>query len=275
MKKVAIIGLGWLGMPLALSLMARGYQVLGSKTTADGVEAARMCGIESYLLQLQPQLVCDSEAQEALFNVDALVLTLPARRSGEGDDFYFQAVQQVVDSALAHGVPRIIFTSSTSVYGEGEGRVSESSPLVPVSASGRVLKALESWMHSLPGTEVDIVRLAGLVGPQRHPGRFLANKTQLTNGHDGVNLVHLEDVITALTLLLDAASGGHIYNLCAPGHPTRAVFYPQMARQLGLTPPEFLAEGSSGPGKLVDGSLICRELGLVYQYPDPLQMPLQ
>ncbi|VEB00397.1 Nucleoside-diphosphate-sugar epimerase [Klebsiella pneumoniae] len=39
MKKVAIVGLGWLGMPLALSLTARGWQVTGSKTTQDGVEA--------------------------------------------------------------------------------------------------------------------------------------------------------------------------------------------------------------------------------------------
>lgn len=38
MKKVAIVGLGWLGMPLAMSLSARGWQVTGSKTTQDGVE---------------------------------------------------------------------------------------------------------------------------------------------------------------------------------------------------------------------------------------------
>ncbi len=31
MKKVAIVGLGWLGMPLAMSLSARGWQVTGSK----------------------------------------------------------------------------------------------------------------------------------------------------------------------------------------------------------------------------------------------------
>ena len=38
MKKVAIVGLGWLGMPLALSLTARGWQVTGSKTTQDGAD---------------------------------------------------------------------------------------------------------------------------------------------------------------------------------------------------------------------------------------------
>ena len=275
MKKVAIVGLGWLGMPLGLSLSARGWQVAGSKTTLDGVEAARMCGIDGYHLELTPELVCDSDDLDALLNVDALVMTLPARRTGEGDDFYRQAVQQIVDSALAHQVPRIIFTSSTSVYGDGEGTVKESSPLNPVTASGRVLKELEQWLHDLPGTSVDILRLAGLVGPERHPGRFLAGKADVANGGHGVNLVHLEDVISAITLLLQAPKGGHIYNLCAPVHPSREEFYSQMARQLNLAAPTFRVQEKPGHGKLVDGSRICNELGFEYHYPNPLVMPMQ
>lgn len=275
MKKVAIVGLGWLGMPLALSLSARGWQVTGSKTTLDGVEAARMCGIDGYQLQLTPELVCDSDDLDALLDADALVITLPARRTGDGDDFYLQAVQEIVDSALAHNIPRIIFTSSTSVYGETEGSVKETSPLEPVTASGRVLKELETWLHDLPGTSVDILRLAGLVGPERHPGRFLAGKTNVANGAHGVNLVHLEDVISAITLLLQAPKGGHIYNLCAPAHPTRAEFYSLMARQMNLDAPVFRTETQNGHGKLVDGNRICNELGFEYQYPNPLVMPMQ
>ncbi|MCA1922446.1 SDR family oxidoreductase [Buttiauxella noackiae] len=275
MKKVAIVGLGWLGMPLAMSLSARGWQVTGSKTTLDGVDAARMSGIDSYQLQLTPELVCDSDDLDALLDVDALVITLPARRTGEGDDFYLQAVQEIVDSALAHNIPRIIFTSSTSVYGEAEGSVKETSPLEPVTASGRVLKELETWLHDLPGTSVDILRLAGLVGPERHPGRFLAGKTDVANGAHGVNLVHLEDVISAITLLLQAPKGGHIYNLCAPAHPTRAEFYSLMARQMNLDAPVFRTETQNGHGKLVDGNRICNELGFEYQYPNPLVMPMQ
>ncbi|MGQ7182241.1 NAD-dependent epimerase/dehydratase family protein, partial [Escherichia coli] len=111
--------------PLAMSLSARGWQVTGSKTTQDGVEAARMSGIDSYLLRMEPELVCDSDDLDALMDADALVITLPARRSGPGDEFYLQAVQELVDSALAHRIPRIIFTSSTSVYGDAQGTVKE------------------------------------------------------------------------------------------------------------------------------------------------------
>ena len=48
MKKVAIVGLGWLGMPLAMALSARGWQVTGSKTSPDGVEGARRGGFVGF-----------------------------------------------------------------------------------------------------------------------------------------------------------------------------------------------------------------------------------
>lgn len=60
-------------------------------------------------------------------NVDALVITLPARRTGAGEGFYLQAVQEIVDTALAYHIPRIVFTSSTSVYGNVNGTVKENS----------------------------------------------------------------------------------------------------------------------------------------------------
>ncbi|HKS32793.1 MAG TPA: SDR family NAD(P)-dependent oxidoreductase, partial [Enterobacteriaceae bacterium] len=114
----------------------------------------------------------------------------------------------------------------------------------------------------------------GLVGPDRHPGRFLAGKSA-ADGEHGVNLVHLDDVVAAITLLLQAPKGGHIYNICAPQHPSRETFYPQMARQLELDPPVFTPSANPGKGKIIDGNRICNELGFEYQYPDPLVMPLE
>ena len=275
MKKIAIVGLGWLGMPLALSLLARGYRVAGSKTEPDGVEAARMCGVECYPLLLTPALQAEPDDLAALFQVDALVITLPAGRTVERAEDYFLAVQQVVDSALAYSVPRIIFISSTSVYGNVAGTLGENSPLAPVTPSAVCLMELEQWLHRLPNTSVDILRLAGLVGPGRHPGRFLADKTQLPGGAHGVNLVHLSDVISAIELLLKLPKGGHLYNLCAPGHPAKRDFYPARAKEVGRTPPEFLPGGEREGGKIIDGNRICRELGFEYQYPDPVLMPIE
>lgn len=271
MKKVAIVGLGWLGMPLALSLIGRGFDVVGSKTTADGVEAARMSGIDCYQLELAPNVVCQVDHLEQLLDADTLVITLPARRTLEGSQHYAKAVRMLVDNAMAFGVPHIIFISSTSVYGETTGKVDENSVLKPVTPSGQVLAELELWLHNLPTMSVDILRLAGLVGERRHPGRFLAGKVDVKGGDVGVNLVHQDDVIAAIQLLLTLPKGGHVYNICAPYHPKKREFYPAVAKQLGLSPPQFV-DGEDEEGRVVDGSLICKELGFEYQYPDPSLM---
>ncbi len=275
MKKVAIVGLGWLGMPLALALAARGWQVSGSKTSPDGVEAARRCGIEAVQLVLTPELECEAEDLDTLMAVDALVVTLPASRTVQGGEEYLRAVQNVVDSALANKVPRIIFTSSTSVYGADEGVMKEHSALQPSTVAGKTLVQLENWLHDLPGTSVDIVRLAGLVGPNRHPGRFLAGKSGVEKGGHAVNLVHLDDVVEAITLLLHTPKGGRVYNLCASKHPARDDFYPLVSKQLGLQPPTFAPETQRSRGKVIDGSRISSELGFEYRYDDPLKMPLE
>ena len=38
MKRITIVGLGWLGLPLANALREAGYQSKRNKTTEDGVE---------------------------------------------------------------------------------------------------------------------------------------------------------------------------------------------------------------------------------------------
>ena len=273
MKKVAIVGLGWLGMPLARVLTGRGWQVTGSKTTTDGVQAARASGIRACQLMLDPELQCTSEDLNELLDVDALVVTLPARRTVETSDQYLQAVQNIVDMALSRQVRHIIFTSSTSVYGNLQGEADEESALQPVTPAGKSLLKLEQWLHDLPGTTVDVLRLAGLVGPERHPGRFLAGKTGLNNGSQGVNLVHLDDVIAAIVLLLEHPEEGSVYNLCAAGHPSREDYYTRLAVNAGWTPPVFDGEPATEKGKEVNGQRICRERGFRYQWPDPFEMP--
>lgn len=272
MNKISIIGLGWLGLPLANALVADGFQVVGSKTTADGIEAARKSGIDCYYLNFSPSIECESDDLTQLMdNTDVLLILLPPSKIGT--DNYRMAIQQLVDTALSFHIPRLIFSSSTSVYGSAAGLVNEQSELEPDTASACALAEIETWLHQLPHIKVDILRLAGLVGDQRHAGRFLAGKKQVKGAQQGVNIVHQEDVISAIQLLIRQSKGGNIYNLCAPEHPTRADFYSQAAHQLQLAPPEF-SDDQDSRGKIIDGNLICQELGFEYQYPDPNRMPM-
>ena len=89
-----------------------------------------------------------------------------------------------------------------------------------------------------------------------------------------VNLVHLQDVVAAIELLLQAPKGGHIYNLCAPRHPARGLFIRRWPAS-SVCRRRCSATARTAAGKIVDGNRICNELGFEYQYPDPLVMPME
>nr|ELR5133572.1 SDR family oxidoreductase [Providencia rettgeri] len=268
MKKVTIVGLGWVGLPLAQALLAKGIQVVGTKTTPDGIEAARAVGIECYALKLTPEIECDSEdLTQLMVESDALVILLPPSKVNV--DQYVEAIETLVNCAVTFRVPKVIFTSSTSVYGEQDGEITEKANLNGSTTSATALIRAERWLHQLPNISVDILRLTGLVGEKRHAGRFLAGKTGVKGANLPVNMVHQDDVITAILLLLQQPDGGHIFNLCAPTHPTRAEFYTKAAKSIGLVPPEFIDEINESGGKVINGNKICQELGFEYQYPNP------
>lgn len=271
MKKVAIIGLGWLGLPLASELLASGMNVAGTKTTPDSIRAAKAIGIDCYHLTLTPELKCDpDDLEQIMAGSQALIILLPPSKLNTAN--YVAAIEQLVNSAMAFHIPRVIFTSSSAVYGDSNGVVDEYSPLLGETASAKALIDVEQWLHDLPNISVDILRLAGLVGKNRHAGRFLAGKTNVKGGSQPVNMVHQDDVIAAIKRLLEQPNGGHIYNICAPEHPTRENFYQQAALSIGLTPPAFEVTENELEGKTVDGNRICKELGFVYLYPNPSSM---
>ncbi|HEF8773285.1 MULTISPECIES: SDR family oxidoreductase [Providencia] len=273
MKKVTIIGLGWLGLPLARALIEDGIEVSATKTTSDGVAAARAIGIDCYPLQLTAELECEpDDLQQLMEDSNALVILLPPSKVNV--ERYVEAISLLVDTAITFHIPRVIFTSSTSVYGQAVGEIDESSERQAETASAQALIDVEDWLHGLPNIAVDILRLAGLVGENRHAGRFLAGKKSLKGAAQPVNIVHQDDVIAAIQLLLQQPQGGHIYNLCAPEHPQRDQFYRQASQLLNLELPEFIEETEVDKGKVVNGNLICEELGFEYQYPNPMQMPM-
>lgn len=74
-------------------------------------------------------------------------------------------------------------------------------------------------VRSRPGQPVNRPRLAGLVGPSRHPGRWLAGKTGLPGGNAPVNLVHQDDVIGILLRVLENNMLGDVFDVCANERP--------------------------------------------------------
>lgn len=262
-KSVTIIGLGWLGLPLGLALHKQGWQVKGSQRVIK-----EALPFEARALSLPIHNSEQTQVLTALLNTQALIITLPPNKF-ESLTAYKQNVKALVTQALLLGVTHIIFTSSSSVFPSHSGYFDEACEPQPDSEQGKCLFELEQWLLS-QSIRVDIVRLAGLVGGQRHPIKYLAGRT-MQAGNSPVNLVHLDDVVQAISLLFEKPEGKRLFHLVAPEHPLRKDFYPQAAKAFGLAEPQFICDESDSK-RLFIGNKICRELGFSYQFSSPLLM---
>ncbi|PJG82005.1 SDR family oxidoreductase [Caviibacterium pharyngocola] len=271
MKSVSIVGLGWLGLPLARHLKNLGWDVKGSKRTHEGAEQMRLLRLEAYHLELTPDLNIDPDDLTALLSVDSLVINIPPSQYFFDLNHYVQGVKNLVNEALLHNVQHIIFISSTSVFPEISGEFDENIVPQPAGDIGKALVEIERWLFGLTDIDCDIIRFAGLVGDDRHPVYSLAGKQDITAGGSPVNLVHIDDCARAVQLLLETPSYQRLYHLSAAKHPTRSDYYTQTAEKLGLELPHFICSAQD-PQRIIKADKISQELGFVYQYPDPYLM---
>jgi nucleoside-diphosphate-sugar epimerase len=214
MKSVAIVGLGWLGLPLALHLKELGWCVKGSKQSPEDAQKLHQLGIETYPFSLSEEMMSLPDHIRPLFNVDALIITLPP--SSFSSQQYCEYLAFLINQAKKQGVQHLIFTSSTSVFSNISGQFDEGAQLSAETEIGKTLIQAEQCLFQSEISYCDVLRLAGLIGKQRHPVKFLAGKCNLKQGNSPVNLVHLEDCIQAITALLMNPNGLRTYHLCAP-----------------------------------------------------------
>ena len=135
--------------------------------------------------------------------------------------------------------------------------------------TGRRMLAAEEIISTVRNAAVYTVRLAGLIGPGRHPGRFFAGRQEVPNGLAPVNLIHQADAVGLIRKLAAEDHAPGIFNGCAPDHPARQDFYVRAARVLGVQVPVFRPEMTSW--KIVRGDKVRDELGYAFRYPDLME----
>lgn len=273
---VSILGCGWLGRPLGVHLVERGVQVRGSTTTPDKLDALCRDGIDPVLLTLDPDLGDDDPGE--LFGAPVLILNVPPPRgSDDVTTVYPRQIEAVHDAAAAGAVEWMLFASSTGVYPSVEQTVTEADcpPGRPDALpgprrdTGKALLSVESMLLEAPAFDTTIVRLGGLYGESRNPGRFLAGRTDVGRPEAPVNLLHRDDAVGVFVTLLEQNVRGEVFNACADQHPTRQAFYTRAAAAAGLPPPSF-DEADATMGKLVSNEKLKTRCDYQFRHPDPL-----
>jgi nucleoside-diphosphate-sugar epimerase len=261
-KTVAIAGLGWLGKPFALHLQTLGYRIKGSVTSLLKASELQKSGFDTYVVEISESGVSGS-VQTFLSKADYLVIMIPpGLRRNTGAD-YVKKMTFFLSEIEKAEVSKVILVSSTSVYGDSQGKVTEKILPKPNSQAGRQLLEVERLFFSSQKLSTSIVRFGGLFGGSRQPVRYLAGRKDLNNGNAPVNLIHRDDCIGILSEIIKQDAFGHLFNGVLPQHPHKSDYYSKRAIKLGLFPPSF-AKDKGELFKQVDSELL--DLVLTYKF---------
>lgn len=258
------MGAGWLGWPLARHLQKRGYALKTSTTTLEKLTLLQAEALNPCLLQVDEGRVNLSNPD--FFDTDVIVLNIPpSRRRPDVESWYPAQIQAIVAAAQQNEAGKILFISSTSVYGDVNAEVDENTIPQPDTASARAVLQAEAIVKShFPGASSSILRMSGLIGGERKAGRFFAGKKDIPEGNAPVNLVHLDDCIGVIETLIEQEAWGKLYNVCADDHPRKADYYTAQAIQEGFEPPVFLTDDMPR-FKVVRNDLVRRELNYIFK----------
>ena len=236
--EVVIIGCGFLGEAAAALFSARGARVLGLVRSPESLAALTGASHETARCD-----VSDDTSVEALApRLQGVPVAIHAVSAGGGGAqeyaaLYRDGLKRIVDSWQPR---RVIFVSSTSVYGQDDGSwVTEESLTEPSRETGNILIEAEEIALAAGGIAA---RLTGIYGPGRSYllRNFLSGDAVLENGGGRwINQIHRDDGAAALGRLADPEVSPGIYNVTDDTPATQREVYGWMADFFGRPlPPE-------------------------------------
>ena len=249
MKILVTGGTGFLGKASCLHLHQLGHQVtaLGRRlNVGERLQQKNIAFVQADLL--------NTKAYDSAFSNQDAVVHCAALSSvwGSYQQFYnanVQATQNVIDLCLAHGVKRLIYISSPSIYFSLQHRekIRENEPLPPkpVNHYSATKRLAEHAVDAVAGQmEVITLRPQALFGPEDPaivPRLIRANTLRgipyFNGGKTKIDITYVENAAHAISLALQAprTCSGCKYNITNDDPIELGVFLQKLFDQLNIT----------------------------------------
>jgi nucleoside-diphosphate-sugar epimerase len=271
--KLLIVGCGYVGAALGRSMSKEGHELWGLRRDEGVLEMLPNFGIQPIKADL-----LNPGTLKNLPLVDTVILCQSPRRDSDNyQNTYVMGTQNLLHALSgASSVKKLIFISSTSVYSTQDASwVDEAThPAKGPYASHELaenakflLEAERLVLNS--GKSANVLRLGGIYGPHRHRIEAIRSGKWAPKLSDiYTNRIHIEDITSAIRLLIEKGKPGEIY-LGVDDEPcTQKEFYTWLYGKLNMPiPAGGDAAGGQQSNKRCSNRKI-KELGLVLKYPN-------
>lgn len=252
-KAIGILGCGWLGLPLATQLIAKGYTVYGTTTSKLKLGFLAKEGIHPFQITFTESEIL-GDIKDFLAPIETLIINIPPKLRSNPQGNFVAKIRLLQQEIQASTIQNVLFVSSTSVYGHPSEKITETTAPNPTTASGKQLLEAEEILANDSSFKTTVVRFGGLIGPERNPIKMLSGKENLKNGEQAVNLIHLDDCIHLLSTILQKGYWGEVFNGVFPLHPSKKAYYTAQAKQKEITPPEYERGMGSAKNRIIEST---------------------
>ncbi|MCL1666854.1 hypothetical protein M2T82_02135 [Elizabethkingia ursingii] len=245
MKKLAIIGYGWLGKRLGDYFSDRYKIYTISRSSND--EGGPM------------HFSIDFDSNESTENnpdinlADAIIICIPfsQRTALEILTRRFNRVSQYIGDY--HGP--IFLTSSTGIYPQDQKNIDETT-YADSELSFNMVSIENLIKKSFP--QVNILRLGGLMGDNRQLKNY-----KITDPEQVVNHIHYHDICRIIETMINKNISSEIFNIVAPQHPTKEEVISMQNNQACKTVSEIKQQ------RIISSEKSEKVLNFTYEKPDP------
>ncbi len=256
MKKICVVGCGYVGQRFASSRLQRGDALrIVSRSIPGflGTQPLQSAAVKTDFVQMH---WCDREFSGESIDCDVLLFSVSHRVPSLSDaDRYGNdhptGLQNVVDR-LRKPPQVLVYLSTTGVFEtQFDGQwVEESSSKSPARPGAQNAWAGEQWVGQnaakMPKTSSFVLRPAGIYGPDRIPNlESLRKQIPIAAVADSyLNLIHVDDLVGVINKVVDSASAGGLetYNV-SDGEPVdRLTYYRYLSELIDAPAPRFVEQ---------------------------------
>lgn len=238
---ILLLGAGYVGMAL-LSSWKNPNDSFAATTTRES-KLKEILNQKNSVNPLILKINQHSNISEILEEYDALIVTLAPIKGSTYKETYLDASKAIKASLEERKKTLyILYTSSTSVYGDQEGRyVDEDDTRNPGSENTKLLCEVENNYLSMSNKYLTtcVLRLGGIYGPRRtleSRAIKMSGRELPGSGEEPTNHSHLEDITNAIEYCFSHKLSG-LYNLVSDDHPSRKELYERVCENLHIDPP--------------------------------------
>ncbi|TPN83914.1 NAD-dependent epimerase/dehydratase family protein [Aquimarina algicola] len=238
--QISILGLGWLGLPLASSLIRENYKVKGSTTSSSKTSELEKNGILTFLITLEETGV-HGDIVDLLKESETLIINVPPGLRRNPNVNFVSKIRVLIPYIEASNIENVLFVSSTSVFSDMETFPLITEKTIPnaTSNAGKQLIEAEQLLQKNDHFKTTILRFSGLFGPNRHPATMLSKRSNIKNPNAPVNLIHLDDCIKIIHRIIKTEHWNEVFNASYPDHPEKYKYYSNICKQMELPIPDY------------------------------------